>query len=1609
MAQSPVIVDDTSYLDPTAENFKQAFSDLETMGKQDVAIQKGEKKVPTADEAFVDFLNSTTPQEINEKGYNSLGDVVIDPEILAEARQDNALQAQLYEKFVQSYRVPEQEPGKLAVGFSTPDYAETNLPAYFNKYPEGIRKKLERVVDIDRSVADILSKSDLPLEGQELLLNDFVSGSLSREIMRTYRDIPSDISQTLPTLAGMAWDAGAAGLKTAYDGWDTDMSFGEYFSAYYGEYQKEANSPITTFLRDASNKSVVFRSGAQRLSAGYKEKFIEKYGEDGWKIAHQVPATELDVDESGQVIGLKQKYNEDGSIAYEDSVDLNTFESIIGNSFDQLTSGEKAAMFFSSNAPIVQFSTLMNVSRGDKWYRAVQAARTSNPDRFGSNLTDWQVHLKLVEDDYGKALTYAISGFNRITFGKGAMDRGKTLNAHLANLGEYQSKAAKLEDELSKLRIQSRDIGSDPSIPDQIKDIETELAFLEKSRSAYVNKSGNSKYLNPFSINAGLDDVAVALAAGYVPEYVGMAFNGMGFEPEIPEMLSMLTFPLVAPSAARGTVSLVSGASKYVPVIKTGREAITDLGVSLENSDWLSVVTPGMLIRGDTAEIRAAAAQVGMELDDETIKSMDFFSRLVRSAKTNVDIGGGKTVNMQLKIYDSLKSYNGVMTRMQSRMKNMRTEAGTRVFSNDEVRENMANLHLSLAHASGLAPLVAVQELQINKLKPGSLTNENSLNEVFQALLQEEVVYEGMNTNLKVLTESLAKKNIQLDSNEPLQQTIDMLSRASQDGLDRLNQKRQQAELALNTLITNPGAVTSEDLDMLTDMKILAMAPEARAVVDRAKVSEQVAVQILDSSTDKLLAAERLSSGLTDKQVRDAVSEGAETLFSTVLGARRSRGSARYTDVDTYAQENNIEINLDTIVGKMLSKDEELRGNEIDYFFKGGKQWLSAEGGILKQTFNSMARNGLIEYYGDEEEVLKIIKVAFENKQISSPTFTDYALWAAENAKEASPFRFFKASVMETEDIRRFFRDRRIGNLKQGNVTKAGLGAIEAEFLTAIDEVFDAADPSGQLTQKLEIARAGWKQDVGDVTETGTYGGTVTKGQKRVETIVDEKTGKISTGKIIYSSPSARPEKPLLDIAKDFRKLMNETDVSKKGELLVAIGQNRDYLMQFLGAERRNGQIVFNLSDPLQNKAAKKFEGLLETLLNKEGSDLLQGTFAGRQQEISQLPERLRQDIEMDPTSRLLGGELPDYDFSRANRMLEAERELLIPVVKDADSDIEYRKGHTAQLQKEFADVDTLLMENEQWRGSYNTLMKDANTADSTLRIASQREYEKDLDINKQLTELMKNAGDPTSFFTQNFATATPASIQDLRTKLTSQGMKAEDVDYALKNMYVRGLMELTGHRYVKTSALNDAREEISDLTVLIDHVNNPTKRRIMDEVLGTEHAQHMEDIAEWGIFASGNGAGFRALPDTKGMSIDSAIARFFNLSRGLVSPQYVATEVGLRVMLKRRQSLIKFALQDRTAAGILGKMMSNPKAITNKDINSLSLRVRTYILAGEGGILRTEGEIPALDVFLGITFDAEEGTMTITEKEAAALEEQRDILREEAEKLEEQPNDEQE
>lgn len=1585
---------------------RQAIQEFEEMGAEDVAIQKGEKKQPSLDETFQNVLSSTSFEEIEAAGYPRIGNVALDPSYLEQARTDQKTQAMLYENFVKEYKVPEIEPQKLAVQFSSPDYQTTRLPAYFDKYPQRTRDKLEAMIETDQSVAKVLEESTLPMQGKELLLNEFISGSLTEEVTRTWRDIPSDITQTLPTLVGMGIDASQALYNAASTWGDDDRSFKDTFVNTYSYEQEQTYSALKKWSYDPSNASVIARSADQRLAAWYKDKFIEKYGQEGWNAAHTEPATEVKFDENGEVAGVDYVYDEDGKLVYEDNVDPAVFGQLVSDSFNNLTSGEKALMFFLSDAPMVQFGLARNVAKGQKWFDNVQAARRSDPERFGTDMSDWDVHTALLRENHGKAITYAVNGFNRLIHGKGAIERGQVMNTHLSNLADMQSNIKKLKGDLSTLQSQKNAMLNKRQVPDasldsEIQDLQSQIAFLERSRVAYSNKSGGGRFINPYSKNAFVDDIYISAALGYLPEYGGMAFETMGLSEQTGDVLTSIAAPFVAPITARKLTQGVKAVGTKIPVAKEGIAGITDLASAMENSSWLPFVNVGMLVRGDTAEIKAAAQAAGLELSDENIKAITVFSKVLRSAETDVDIGGGKRVNMQKRIYDSLVNYSNVMDRTRKRMENITDNAGSRVFTPEEIQENMSNLHLSLAHASGLAPLIAVQELRLSNIKPGSVMKEKTMQDVFAAVVQEETVLDGMNTHLNTLTASFAAKGVELDSNDPIQKTIEMLEGVTQKGRDNLNLKKQELDNVITAFINDPAGLNEDQFGTLVNLRIMQMDADVRNVANRAVVAEELAVEIMDAAEQRLVAVQRLSGDMLTKEVQNKVEEVAGQLFETVMNLRKERGSARYTKVNDYADENNITIDMGSLVNKMLDMDAELTGNDITYFLKGGKKFLATDGMVLKRTFNSMAMRGLEERYG-KDDVIEMILAAHKSGEIERPTATDFALFAAENATDGDVFRFFKGTVEEVEDVRRFFRDRAISSESRKGIEAKGVGAIDREFEGAVDTLIEEADDSGRLMLMVNTARVGWKQDVGDVTEMGTYAGTVTKGTKREETFLDEEAteeaGEVVTtkGRRIYTSPNANPVKPFNDIAKSFRSVIGQKDPKVSEDSIAEIRNNMDRLMQFLGAEMKDGVRVFNLSDPEQRKAARLFGQLLETQLNKEAQLEMDSLFGFVTPESRAVAEGLGTDPEAlakASASRLMGDAIPNFDFSRGERMLRIEKELQIPVIRNADSPVEFRTSHTTSLKGEFADVDELLETKTAWKNGYESIMQDANNLESTLRIAATREFEKEEEAIRKLEQARQNAKDPSKFFDQNFETATPGSIQKLRTDLINSGLSAEEVDMSLKAMYIQGVMQKAKHRFFKGSGFNDAKQEVQDLDILIDYVENPKYRQNMDTVLGKEHAQHLEDIASWAKAAKGDGAGFRAMPDTKGMSIDSAIARFFNLSRGLVSPQYVATEVGLRIMLKRRQELVKFALADKGAAGIIGKILQTPEAITNDDISLLGARIRAYIIAGEGGLLRSEGEIPALDIFLGAT-----ATETITEQQSQELRNLQQELREAAE-----------
>ena len=158
-----------------------------------------------------------------------------------------------------------------------------------------------------------------------------------------------------------------------------------------------------------------------------------------------------------------------------------------------------------------------------------------------------------------------------------------------------------------------------------------------------------------------------------------------------------------------------------------------------------------------------------------------------------------------------------------------------------------------------------------------------------------------------------------------------------------------------------------------------------------------------------------------------------------------------------------------------------------------------------------------------------------------------------------------------------------------------------------------------------------------------------------------------------------------------------------------------------------------------------------------------------------------------------------------------------------------------------------------------------------------------------------------------------------------------------------------------------------------------------MRAVLGDEHYKVMEGIADWSDFAIGNGMGFRANPNLAGMSVESVFSRVFNLARGMVSPIYVATEVSVRTMMQRNQSLVSLALSDRVAARIMDKMLNRPKELTRKDLQLFGLRIQNYIASD---IIRNGGEVPTLEQIIGE--EAAKGQSEIVEEDDARIEAER-------------------
>ena len=661
--------------------------DLPTLAAEDVAAQRGtSRSAQDLSNEFRSIMNSKSYDEIAASGVEMIGDEILTPSRIQEINADPGLYGALEYEYITEKSTPQQDPAKPAVPFSTPDYKEVRLPEWTDDYSADFKSILTDAVQNRQKVAALISKTNpnLTRRGQDLILSQFKTGDTLTEFLRAGEDLPGELFR-LPLIVGMASSAEGA-LRDAFVGavfddkdFDTTVveSFGKRMS------QKGWMREYDRLLDD----TVVLNSSRASLKREYKKKFIAEYGEDAWREDHQVPLIEV-VDDKAQY-----KLDENGNVEYRD-VDLDdaSADGILELAYKELPASSKAALFFAEQAPFTAVGTVIAVSRSTKTINNIQAARKSDTIKYADK-TDYDVYQSLRAEKKAGILSPFKGALNFFTLGniraKGRIEKGQQMTNHQATISRYEDDIAAINRRLN-----------DPNL-DNVKRIELgkQRDILKTNLSSYQLRKGTGTINSPYIRSVARDDVLISTAVGLGAAALPTDFTAFGVDGDT---IVGITAPIFAPSVSR---LAVWGSSKAINTITDN--TIKDVGLMLENSDFLPFITQGTLVKGDEAKMRSVMVEMGRAVTDQDVAAFTQLNKLFNQM----------TPEYREKAYQSLLDYNKMIN-------GFRDDMFAVGMSDEAIAEALPTLHLTVAQATGIAPLLAFQKTAVQDLNAANLTKK---------------------------------------------------------------------------------------------------------------------------------------------------------------------------------------------------------------------------------------------------------------------------------------------------------------------------------------------------------------------------------------------------------------------------------------------------------------------------------------------------------------------------------------------------------------------------------------------------------------------------------------------------------------------------------------------------------------------------------------------------------------------------------------------------------------------------------------------------------------------------------------------------------------------
>lgn len=1563
--------------------------DIEAIAREDIAQQTGETAAPSPGEMESSFMSYVTGQT----GAGKIGDYSITgvPEI--DERNYNALnsnaQMSLRNAYMGQRTVPVREVGQPVGPFFGPEYKKVRLSPKLAALPEEQQNAVIEVIENRQNVARIFSenKYQLPQVTQDIFLDAFATGDLLTEFGKTFRNIPADFAR-MPTLGAMAVNAATAGYQalSADDEEDAlDTPFGERFSQLFQE-KMQGWGDATRWYENYLNKVDFLDSAATDVQQWYKGQFYAQYedkdvADAAWRASHQRVKTRIvrpeDADydnEEAKFQGAEgmpyvSEFDKDGNTVYEDvPLPVEMVGELIDLAYNDLAASEKFAVFAGTTIPTTLGLSALSVTKGLTSARKIQRVRKENPGGFrkqnGEAMSDWEVWKSLKKSQPGlqkafrKVWNSATVGAFRIN--KGNVNMGTQLSRHLETLAGYDDRieqlnrfkampftidpgmATEVKGFSPKARNYMRTIENRDTTIEQVREarrnlaemFDTELATTKKALNSYVRGSttvgfrvpGTTIINNPYTRNLVADDVIISTAIALSPEVVPYVWSGM--EKDTVETFSMLMSPMLAPGLFRGTTKLAVNIPVGGPIIKDMANLFADVPL-------VGIFARNIAEGRDAAQLRKTLESEGMTVTDETVRSYHAFKQIYSNLKPE----------FRSRVDRAFENYGETMDSIETNMRNSLDQQGNRVFSDGDIDETMSSLHLSLAQASGLSPLIAIQQSYGGALTPGMMLDDKKMDTVLAAMTAEEDAYASLGRIQEVISKKIqGKSGVNPELNDQLQKFLEESASLIQRGEEGLSLKRQELNRHLRNF--SKGAMTDIDdqtVDRIVELKTLLLPKEIRSTVDEARLVQETAVEVMEGARQQARGLAGSSANMADSEVVQAARSIADTLFDAEMGTKYALGKIEYRKIDRYASDKGAFIDLRSVAEQLMNVASDFEGREFKYLFGGGSEFFEGMGGRAQRAFESAAKRGLSDTYADGL-----------GEMMAAGGYKNYTEAALDLFQGDDAATAFKATVSETEDLYRAFRD--------FEATKKGIsasGAVDKKFSRIVDEVYAQTDP--ELSTMIGTARSRWQETVGYQTDIGTLGGDAQRSLVR-RNVKDMRPGE---GKHRYKSLSKAPHAPFVRISNDIVKYINEPSADKREEIMARIIDQRDRIMYFAGGatftkDTKGGEYGFDVSSAQRRRNADTVSTLLETLVAKK----LALSYETQITSAMDVAQTLGRPITREEAIKRISAK-GDYDFGRAARLTKVEDALRVPIQDGADVSTYNRRPllESTNIRGWTRNFDELLEKDKNVRQEFNKIRDEINDQGSELNIAARDEIarsQKILGTDETFTGLIK---DPAKFFDVVFENATVGSIENVVDNFVRQGMDETEVRRSLAYMYQRGFFEKMGSQVEFPHGATGTTTTFREPQMLADYVYTDRKAEVMRAVLGDEHFEDMKLFADYSRMVIGDGAGFRSAPDIRAMSLDSLFSRVFNIARGLVSIPYVATEVTGRMMLLRKQKMLRLAMSDRQAADILAKIVKNPDEISRADLELLTLRTKIYLAKG---IFESGGEIPALDEIFG-------------------------------------------